>query len=226
MQRVFPVRVAEALRREGKVADEYPEASVLFADIVGFTPAASELAPGEVVALLDEVFATLDDLVDERGPGEDQDDRRLLHGRRRRARRCGPITPRRCATSPSPPSRSPARRTFRGRSLDFRIGINSGPIVGGVIGQKRFLYDLWGDAVNVASRMQSSAEAGTIQVTDATRSLLGDDFECVDLGFTDVKGRGSMRVWRVVGSRGWGAAWSTCATRLLPRPGGSAPRRR
>ncbi len=90
---------------------------------------------------------------------------------------------------------------FRGRKLAFRIGLNSGPVVAGVIGQKKFIYDLWGDSVNTASRMESHGQDGFIQITRATYELIKDDFVCEPRGIVVVKGKGKMEVWFVTGRK-------------------------
>ncbi len=200
MLRVFPKSVADALERDLVVADEFDSASILFADIVGFTSLSDQMPASEVVAMLNEVFSELDQLVDElrlekiktvgdcymvaAGVPETRDDHAAAlcdFGLRMQA--------------------LVAERTFHGRSLRFRVGINSGPLFAGVIGQKRFLYDLWGDAVNVASRMESTGTAGCVQITDVTHDLVRDVFECEPQGVIEVRGKGPMNVWHVVGAR-------------------------
>jgi guanylate cyclase len=87
------------------------------------------------------------------------------------------------------------------RPIAFRMGINSGPVLAGVIGRKKFIYDLWGDVVNTASRMESQGEGGAIQITQSTYELVKDDFVCEPRGTVNVKGKGEMQVWFVTGLR-------------------------
>jgi adenylate cyclase len=91
-----------------------------------------------------------------------------------------------------------AERTFGGRRLSFRIGVNSGPVVAGVIGRKKFNYDLWGESVNMASRMESHGLSGTIQITERTWQLVRDRFACEERGTIQVKGAGPTGVWHVI----------------------------
>jgi guanylate cyclase len=92
-------------------------------------------------------------------------------------------------------------RVFDGHQIRFRIGVNSGPLVAGVIGTRKFSYDLWGDVVNTASRMESSGVPGEIQVTNSTRRLVEQAFVCESRGRIAVKGKGSMETWTLTGRR-------------------------
>jgi guanylate cyclase len=94
-----------------------------------------------------------------------------------------------------------AARRFGGRELALRIGINSGPVVAGVIGRKKFIYDLWGTSVNLASRMESHGEGGAVQITAHTHALVAPLFECQSRGTIEVKGAGPMPVWHVLGRK-------------------------
>jgi guanylate cyclase len=199
---ILPSSIAERLKAAGEtIADHFGSASILFADVVGFTALAQRLAPDEVVGILDELFSHFDMLVERHG-----------------LEKIKTIGDAYMAAAGVPdPSRDHARRTallaldMREAvatsavavrfGLELRIGINSGPVVAGVIGSKRFLYDLWGDAVNTASRMQSQSTPGEIQITRATYELLKDEFVCRPRGTILVKGKGEMETWYLVGSR-------------------------
>ncbi len=88
-----------------------------------------------------------------------------------------------------------------GRRITFRVGINTGPVVAGVIGRSKFHYDVWGDTVNTASRMESHGMAGKIQITRATYELIKDGFDCEPRGTVSVKGKGEMETWFLVGRK-------------------------
>jgi adenylate cyclase len=94
-----------------------------------------------------------------------------------------------------------AESSYGGQSIRFRMGINSGPVVAGIIGRRKFSYDLWGDAVNTASRMESTGAPGRIQITETTRSLIEDDFATEPGGTVEVKGKGPMPVWYLISPR-------------------------
>jgi adenylate cyclase len=199
---VLPSSIAERLKGASQsIADHIDSASILFADVVDFTPLARRLAPPEVVGMLDHLFSHFDTLVERHGlekiktigdcymAAAGVPDPRTDHARR--------------AALLALDMRDAVTTTgiAGDLGLKLRIGINSGPVVAGVIGTKRFLYDLWGDAVNVASRMETNSTPGEIQITRTTYELLKDEFECTPRGTIDVKGKGPMETWYLVGSR-------------------------
>jgi len=200
---ILPEEIAHRLQfEEERIADHFDEASVLFADVVDFTPLSSNLDAREVVGLLDRLFGSFDELVDRYDvekiktigdcymvaagvPRQRPDHAQAL------ARLA--IEMRECAKR-SLPERD-------GRDLQLRIGISSGPVVAGVIGRRRFLYDLWGDTVNMASRMESHGTPDEIQITRSTWQLLGDHFVTEPIGRVQVKGKGEIETWRLVAAR-------------------------
>lgn len=196
---ILPKEIADILKNENRtIADHYDGVSILFADVVNFTPMSALMTPVELVELLNGVFSYFDTLVGKYGLEKIKT-----------IGDCYMVA----AGVPQPrPDHAHvlthmalevqnhfSRHRFGGRKLAFRIGINSGPVVAGVIGRMKFIYDLWGDAVNTASRMESHGVGGRIQVTEATYELIKDDFVCEPRGTVNVKGKGKMEVWHVVG---------------------------
>ena len=200
--RILPAPIAERMRRgEQHIADHFDEASVLFTDIAGFTRISAALKPDEVVTLLERVFAAFDVLVEKHGLEkiktvgdaflvaaglpEPRDD----HAE---AIADFALDLRRAAPKISLPG---------GGNLEIRIGFHSGPLIAGVIGESRFLYDMWGDTVNVASRMESLGETGKIQVSDETHDMPKENFVMEPRGTVAVKGRGEMQTWWLIGRK-------------------------
>ncbi|HET7169701.1 MAG TPA: adenylate/guanylate cyclase domain-containing protein [Candidatus Limnocylindrales bacterium] len=193
----IPAVIATRLRRgERRIADAYPATTILFADIVGFTPWAQRTPPDRVVAVLDDIFSTFDQLTEASGL---EKIRTIGDGYMAVA---GAPVPRddhavAALTLARAMVASMAEHRLRlNIDLQIRLGLASGPVVGGVIGERRILFDLWGDAVNLASRMESSGVAGRIQISAATRSLLGDSLDCVARE-VDVKGFGRQTTYLV-----------------------------
>ena len=201
LRNILPSEIADRLKTsDGTIADAYDSASVLFADVVDFTPMSADMTPTELVVLLDEIFTAFDSLVEERElekiktigdaymvaagvPKPRQDHAQVL-----------------CDLALVVQDLV-GSRDFQGRRISLRIGINSGAVVAGVIGTKKFSYDLWGDSVNTASRMESSGTSGEIQITDHTRRLVERDFICEPKGTVEIKGKGAMVVWTLSGRR-------------------------
>jgi class 3 adenylate cyclase len=198
---VLPREIATALKDNPRtIAEHYDNVSILFADVVNFTPLSARLEPKALVELLNEMFSHFDTLVDKYGlekiktigdcymvaagvPVPRPDHAQALAG---------------LALEMQEYVNS---RTFLGAQLALRIGLNSGPVVAGIIGHKKFSYDLWGDTVNTASRMESHGSKGKIQLTTATYELLKDEFECEPGGMISVKGKGTVEIWYLSGKK-------------------------
>ncbi|HEY1013694.1 MAG TPA: adenylate/guanylate cyclase domain-containing protein [Herpetosiphonaceae bacterium] len=198
---ILPPEIADLLKNEQRViADHFDSASILFADVVDFTPLSAAVSPIELVDILNDVFSSFDALAESHGlekiktigdcymvaagvprPQADHAERLVRMALAMRD--------------------EVGRRTFHGRRLEFRIGVNSGPVVAGVIGRKKFIYDLWGDAVNTASRMESHGLGGVIQITRATYELIRERFECAPRGWLTIKGKGEVEIWHVLAER-------------------------
>ena len=202
LQNILPESIAERLKQTNQpIADGFAEATILFADLVGFTPLAGALPPGRVVRELNALFSDFDDEVSRRGlekiktigdcymvaaglpePSDDHADAIVDLAVWLRDR---------ISTWPA----------LEGHPMRLRIGVNTGPVVAGVIGRSKFIYDLWGDAVNVASRMESTGEPGMVQITEETRAALTPGrWKLEAREDVAVKGKGRMRTWIVLGT--------------------------
>ncbi|MBI4670908.1 MAG: adenylate/guanylate cyclase domain-containing protein [Chloroflexi bacterium] len=197
---ILPKEIAPILKNHpGTIAEHYDGASILCADIVNFTPWSVELPPKEMVEMLNEIFSYFDSLLDQYGVGKI----RTIGDNYMAA--SGVPTPRpdhaqalaRMALDMSAYIQS--RPPRNGKRLDFRIGINSGPVIAGVIGKRKFVYDLWGDPVNTASRMESNGAPGKIQTTRDTYELIKEEFVCAPRGRIAIKGKGEMETWYLTG---------------------------
>lgn len=197
---VLPATIAERLMGgEEDIAESFSEVSVLFSDIVGFTEMSARVGAKQVVDMLNEVFGLLDQLA-------------IKHGVEK-IKTIGDCY----MVAAGVPDRSPthtqqiaafslemqatvkdyAART--GRDIRMRTGIHTGTVVAGIVGTTKFTYDLWGDVVNIASRMESSGEPGCIQVSDAVRIRLQDDFTFDARGDVEIKGKGPIHTWYLTG---------------------------
>jgi adenylate cyclase len=196
---ILPKEISEALKTEPRaIAAHYDAASILFADIVGFTPMAATMLPLALVDLLNDVFECFDDLVDKYELEKIKtigDCYMVAAGvPRQRVDHAEALV-----NFALDMQAEIGKRTFGGRRLAFRIGINSGPVVAGVIGRRKFIYDLWGETVNMASRMESHGTGGVIQITRNTFDLVGEHFDCQPRGPIEVKGVGRVETWYVTG---------------------------
>jgi len=190
---ILPASIVERMRRgEVGIADRFPEATILFSDLVGFTSLAGKSSPGQIIEILNSLFSSFDALAKRLrlekiktigdaymvagGLPEEQPDHALAVadmalGMMEAVRQIG---------------------AQFGENLEARIGIHSGEVVAGIIGQHRFIYDVWGDTVNTASRLESSGLPNRIQISEATYQRINDKFHCELRGPIEVKGKGAM----------------------------------
>ena len=198
---ILPDQIAAQLKDEpGTIADDVPSASVLFADVVDFTPMSATMSPADLVGMLDELFTAFDASVTELGLEKIKTvgDAYMVASGVPQAR---PDHAEAIAELALQMRDHVATATFGGRQLQTRIGIASGPVTAGIIGTHKFAYDLWGDTVNTASRMESSGLPGEIQVTPSTYELLREGFRFRPRGPVPVKGKAEMMTFLLLGRR-------------------------
>jgi adenylate cyclase len=207
---VLPHAIAERLkgrydvtvdRFPDVIADSFPEVTVLFADIEGFTRFSAGVSPEQLVVLLNEIFTDFDSIADKRGL---EKIKTIGDAYMAAAGLPVPAADHAVRAAHMALDMLDALAVFNernGYTLQVRVGINTGAVVAGVIGKRKFIYDLWGDAVNIASRMESHGVAGRVQVTEATRRRLGEPFLFEERGVIDIKGMSKLQTWFLAGRR-------------------------
>ena len=202
---ILPASIAERLRGgERVIADGFEDMAVLFADVVGFTELSAKWPPGEVVRLLNDVFTRCDELADRFGLEKIKtvgDSYMVVGGLPRGSDDGTPASSAADVASMGLAIVDELRRVQHaaGTGLEVRVGLHVGPAVAGVIGIRKFIYDVWGDTVNTASRMESTGVPGRIQVTTEARDRLAGQFEFERRGVVEVKGKGQVETWFLVG---------------------------
>lgn len=193
---VLPASIAERLKQgEKPIADDFSEVSILFADIVGFTELSGRMQARDLVDLLNEIFSDFDRLADEHGLEKIKTigDCYMVVAGLPQPRPDHAVAMARMAFAMQ--AKLAESRARRGHLLQIRVGIHSGPVVAGVIGHRKFTYDLWGDAVNTASRMESHGAPGEITVSSRTFELVREKYNGQERAPLEIKGKGVMTTW-------------------------------
>ncbi|HEY9836446.1 MAG TPA: adenylate/guanylate cyclase domain-containing protein, partial [Vampirovibrionales bacterium] len=197
---VLPHTIAQQLKQGVyPIAESFPNATVLFADLVGFTQLSTEVPAVEVVELLNKIFSLFDQLAEQYGVEKIKtigDAYMVVGGLPQPHPDCAQAIAQMALDMQQEVRQLAAETSI---PLTIRIGINNGPVVAGVIGIKKFIYDLWGDTVNTASRMESHGIPGQIQVSEVTYLLLRDRFQFQSRGAIKVKGKGMMKTYLLLG---------------------------
>ncbi|MFT5681270.1 MAG: adenylate cyclase [Myxococcota bacterium] len=202
LHNVLPETIAVRLKAEEvNIADAFSACSVLFADIVGFTPLSAKIEAAELVEVLDGIFTAFDGFTETLGIEKIKtigDSYMVAAGI---PEPLADHADRAAEMALCIQTHIAGLEPIHGVKVQVRIGIHSGPAIAGVIGRKKFIYDLWGDTVNTAARMESHGIPGAIQITTATRTLLADRYTFEERGVVTVKGKGEMRTWLLTGRR-------------------------
>ncbi len=212
LHNIMPPAVAERLKQNPDViVDSHKTVTILFADIVGFTDMAGRATPEALITLLNKTFSRFDALVDEMNLEKIKTigDAYMVVAGLPAARDDHAEAIARLALAMVAATTEVSREMEEG--VQIRIGIHTGPVVAGVIGQKKFAYDLWGDTVNIAARMESHGEAGRIQITADTASYLEEQFDVEPRGEIEVKGKGMMTVFFLNGEKTIGESQASAA---------------
>lgn len=200
---ILPESIATRLkdRDDSIIADGYADASILFADIAGYTQRASDTDPADLVLFLNQLYTDFDRLVDRHGLEKIKtsgDSYMVVSGvPQPRADHLESLA---CLALDMAHAVA-GLHDQRGREVPLRIGIAAGPVVAGVVGSRKFFYDVWGDAVNLASRMESTDVEGRIQVPQDVYERINDSYLFEERGEVEVKGKGPMRTWYLIGRR-------------------------
>ncbi len=202
LQNILPQPIIQQLKTfTGSLAQQFDTAAILFADIVGFTPLSAAMQPLELIEILNRIFSTFDRLAEQYGV-----EKIKTIGDAYLAAAGIPLP------QPEPvaavadlaiamQAASQQFSTAKGQPIRLRIGLHTGPVVAGVIGLKKFSYDLWGDTVNVAARLEESSEPGRIQVSQAVYEQLGDRYHCQPRGQVTLKGKGPQATYWLLARR-------------------------
>ncbi len=216
---IMPTVVAQRLKEPTRtiIADSYDDASILFADMAGYTERASDIAPCDLVRFLDRLYTDLDALVDRHGleKVKTSGDSYMVVAGVPKPRHDHIEALARLALDVADAVAD--LKDPRGRAVPLRIGLAAGPVVAGVVGARKFFYDVWGDAVNVASRMESTDIAGRIQVPQNVYDRISHAFVLEERGDVEIKGKGLMHTWYLVGPR------DDAAVRTQPDSAGQVP---
>ncbi|MCZ7680908.1 MAG: hypothetical protein M5U28_19855 [Sandaracinaceae bacterium] len=194
LHNMLPRPIADRLKGGATtIADSVQGVTVLFADIVGFTELSARMTPSELVELLNRIFTTFDELAERHGIEKVKTigDAYMAVGGLTVARDDHAAA----VTALALDMRAALATLAPTAGISIRIGIHTGPVVAGVIGKSKYVYDLWGDTVNTASRMESHGKPGAVQITEATRAALGDAFPIEERGVVEIKGKGPMRTF-------------------------------
>ena len=206
LENILPVEVAQELKKTGSATPVYVEsATVLFADFVGFTRISSTMSPKDLIEQLNYSFSLFDGIIDRYGLEKIKTigDAYMCAGGVTHPQPDHAVMATRAALEMCDALRNVAstRGPVDGIVWTERIGLHTGPLVAGVIGKKRFSYDIWGDTVNTASRMESASDPGRVNISRATYELVKEHFECEPRGKLEVKGKGLMEMFFVNGTK-------------------------